>query len=158
MGNIIPNFFLFAIFFIDIKVLVQHTSLQIEIKFYIWWKPLHFIATNSVIHVLIKADAVNDKQITRPSVINIRNCRWFSLSHFFRYTRIKQFLLYQNVHFLSTSIHSVIECQESNLAKLFSFPVSYEVMIMAHKWKEIFSNDQTINDVKLESFSYLLCL
>lgn len=81
MGNIIPNFFLFAIFFIDIKVLVKHTSLQIEIKFYIWWKPLHFIATNSVI--LIKADAVNDKQITRPSVINIRNCRWFSLSHFF---------------------------------------------------------------------------
>lgn len=85
MENIIPNFFLFAIFFIDIKVLVdkKHTSLQIEIKFYIWWKPLHFIATNSVIHVLIKADAVNDKQITRPSVINIRNCRWFSLSHFF---------------------------------------------------------------------------
>lgn len=84
MGNIIPNFFLFAIFFIDIKVLVdkKHTSLQIEIKFYIWWKPLHFIATNSVIHVLIKADAVNDKQITRPSVINIRNCRWFSLSYF----------------------------------------------------------------------------
>lgn len=85
MENIIPNFFLFAIFFIDIKVLVdkKHTSLQIEIKFYIWWKPLHFIATNSVINVLIKADAVNDKQITRPSVINIRNCRWFSLSYFF---------------------------------------------------------------------------
>lgn len=81
MGNIIPNFFLFAIFFIDIKVLVKHTSLQIEIKFYIWWNLLHFIATNSVI--LIKADAVKDKQITRPSVINIRNCRWFSLSHFF---------------------------------------------------------------------------
>lgn len=103
MGNIIPNFFLFAIFFIDIKVLVdkKHTSLQIEIKFYIWWKPLHFIATNSVIHVLIKADAVNDKQITRHSVINIRNCRWFSLSHFFviheknSFCSIKMYIFYQ---------------------------------------------------------------